>query len=134
MAITCSKNFNPLQKPQPPESETFGSHLPFKAQCISITRYNIYDDPGSVKTEISPSKGICSKNFNLLKKTLTSSSIYNLWLESRIKACHLYTHQKIPHPCKFSEDKTSYNLEMVIKVHLLQKLLPAPKPLTSARI
>lgn len=23
MAITCSKNFNPLQKPQPPESETF---------------------------------------------------------------------------------------------------------------
>lgn len=31
MAITCSKNFNPLQKPQPPESETFGSHLPFKA-------------------------------------------------------------------------------------------------------
>lgn len=42
-------------------------------------------------------------------------------------------HQKIPHPCKFSEDKTSYNLEMVIKVHLLQKLLPAPKPLTSAR-
>lgn len=30
MAITCSKNLNPLQKPQPPESETFGSHLPSK--------------------------------------------------------------------------------------------------------
>lgn len=27
MAITCSKNVNPLQKPQPPDSDTFGSHL-----------------------------------------------------------------------------------------------------------
>lgn len=41
---------------------------------------------------------------------------------------------KTRHPCTFGDDRSSINLAIAIKVHMLQNIKPAPKTLTSSSI
>lgn len=54
---------------------------------------------------IWPSEGTCTKNFNLLQKILTSSSI-NLRFRFSVQACWVHKYHKMHHPWQFGDDRT----------------------------